>query len=487
MATVLDYSANTIIGTAIKNAGHIGAVRYISPPREAWMKGKPATRSEVSDFHANGLSIAFVWQYGGASNPDVMRGATGGELDARAAELRLKDIGCEGWPVFFAVDFDITLNQWNTAGVAYFRAAQKALGPNRVGIYGHSRVIAWAREDGVIADLGGGKSLAWQTPAWPHGERAPEAVLYQGTANVPGPAGVQVDVNTVLHPYWGQSVPSREATTPNEKKENLMADNAVDIDLHHLISFGGPTPLPKKRIIVHTTENTPGTPSRNILDYQVRTRTGSYHRLVDASGQITLANTDDWQTWSVGNKGNDIALHVSLVAQAKMTRAEWLAQPKMLEGCARVIAYWARTYDIPLVKLSREELGAGKHGVAGHLEAQVWGNTDHWDPGYNFPYDVVLARAKEINAAPAPAPTPAPVVPPVENEKNEKEGADVLSEKLQSIINPKVFLQVRDILRLADAYLWEFKVVLKAIAAKQGVDYDQVVTEAIKKDRGEAR
>lgn len=88
----------------------------------------------------------------------------------------------------------------------------------------------------------------------------------------------------------------------------------------------------------------------------------------------------------------------------------------MLEGCARVIAYWARTYDIPLVKLSRSELGAGKHGVAGHLEAQVWGNTDHWDPGYEFPYDVVLARAKEINSgksAPAVAvpPTPAPKAP----------------------------------------------------------------------------
>ncbi|ALA66930.1 peptidoglycan DD-metalloendopeptidase family protein [Corynebacterium lactis] len=212
---------------------------------------------------------------------------------------------------------------------------------------------------------------------------------------------------------WPGEVKAPVSESTEVKK---VADNAVDIDKHHLITFGRPTPLPKKRIIVHTTENTPGTSSQAILDYQVRSRTGSYHRLVDATGKITLANTDDWQTWSVGNKGNDIALHVSLVAQAKMTRPEWLAQPKMLEGCARVVAYWARTYDIPLVKLTREELGAGKHGVAGHLEAQVWGNTDHWDPGYHFPYDVVLARAKEINAgksAPAVAipPSPAPKAP----------------------------------------------------------------------------
>lgn len=214
------------------------------------------------------------------------------------------------------------------------------------------------------------------------------------------------------------------ARWPGEVKESVsestevkkVADNAVDIDKHHLISFGRPTPLPKKIIIVHTTENTPGTSSQAILDYQVRSRTGSYHRLVDATGKITLANTDDWQTWSVGNKGNDIALHVSCVAQAKMTREQWLAQPKMLEGVARVIAHWSKKYGIPLVKLSRQELGAGKHGVAGHLEAQVWGNTTHWDPGYHFPYDVVLKRAKEINegkSAPAVSvpPTPAPKAP----------------------------------------------------------------------------
>lgn len=214
------------------------------------------------------------------------------------------------------------------------------------------------------------------------------------------------------------------ARWPGEVKESVsestevkkVADNAVDIDKHHLISFGRPTPLPKKVIIVHTTENTPGTSSQAILDYQVRSRSGSYHRLVDATGKITLANTDDWQVWATGNKGNDIALHVSCVAQAKMTREQWLAQPKMLEGVARVIAHWSKKYGIPLVKLSRQELGAGKHGVAGHLEAQVWGNTTHWDPGYHFPYDVVLKRAKEINEgkdAPAVSipPAPAPKAP----------------------------------------------------------------------------
>ncbi|WP_258553399.1 DUF1906 domain-containing protein [Corynebacterium minutissimum] len=86
----------------------------------------------------------------------------------------------------------------------YFRAAVDVLGRSRVGIYGHSRVIAWAAEDGVVADLGGGKVLGWQTPAWSQGARAPEAVLYQGVANTPGPDGVKIDINDVLHDYWAR-------------------------------------------------------------------------------------------------------------------------------------------------------------------------------------------------------------------------------------------------------------------------------------------
>lgn len=233
--------------------------------------------------------------------------------------------------------------------------------------------------------------------------------------------GVDPHLHLEWHRYtWTPPGPDRldpmtklaGARWPGEK-DTPMTDNAVDIDLHHLIPFGRTTPLPKKIIIVHTTENAPGTPSRNIIDYQVRTQSGSYHRLVDATGKITMANTDDWQTWSTGNKGNDIALHVSCVAQAKMTREQWLDQPKMLEGVARVIAHWSKKYQIPLVKLSRAELGAGKHGVAGHLEAQVWGNTTHWDPGYHFPYDVVLKRAAEINNPPKKEEEPKPVPPTI--------------------------------------------------------------------------
>ena len=300
--------------------------------------------------------------------------------------------------------------------------------------------------------------------------------------------GVDPHLHLEWHRYtWTPPGPDRldpmkkltGATWPGEK-ENTMADNAVDIDLHHLIPFGRPTPLPKKVIIVHTTENTPGTPSRNILDYQVRSRSGSYHRLVDSTGKITLANTDDWQTWSTGNKGNDIALHVSCVAQAKMTREQWLAQPKMLEGVARVIAHWSKKYQIPLVKLSRAELGAGKHGVAGHLEAQVWGNTTHWDPGYHFPYDVVLKRAAEINA-----PAKGPDVPQVETPKPENPGGGNTVENdglIQSLVNPSKRFTRDHLLAINDRTLWETHVMVKELLRRAGVNPDEFVAKAIEED-----
>lgn len=208
MMKVIDFSAGVPSGRSVKAAGYGGAVRYISPPREPWMKGKIISRAEVADYEAAGLDLAFVWQYGGANDPDVMHGREGGTAQARVAKKVLEDIGRDDWPVFFAVDFDISLSQWNSTAVDYFRAAVDVLGRERVGIYGHSRVIAWAAEDGVVADLGGGRVLGWQTPAWSHGVRAPEAVLFQGVANVPGPDGIPIDVNEVLHTYWGQSAAS---------------------------------------------------------------------------------------------------------------------------------------------------------------------------------------------------------------------------------------------------------------------------------------
>lgn len=223
MAEILDYASGPPRAADIAADGFIGVIRYLSPARpgaEGWMTGKPLRRAEVHDLQVHGLGIAACWQFGAGSvgESDVMRGYEGGLQDARAADNTLADLDLGALPVFFAVDFDISLDQWNNTAVHYFRGCVDVLGVERVGIYGHSRACDWAREDGVIGPAGPNHHLMWQTTAWSGGVVHSRAVLLQYRHNVPGPSGVLVDVNAVRHPWWGQSPPGVEpgTETPEE-------------------------------------------------------------------------------------------------------------------------------------------------------------------------------------------------------------------------------------------------------------------------------
>lgn len=168
-----------------------------------------------------------------------------------------------------------------------------------------------------------------------------------------------------------------------------MAGNYFDVDWAPKFDFGGPRPLSGIRgVCVHTTENVAGTPCENVARYQLNSQTGSYHVLVDTAGRRLRENTDDWTTWSTGNKGNNVLLHVSFVAQARWSRAEWLAQDRMLDAGASVVAHWCSRYNIPVRKVS----AAGLPGLVGHADTRVWGGTDHTDPGAGFPWDAFISK-----------------------------------------------------------------------------------------------
>lgn len=54
-----------------------------------------------------------------------MRGRDGGVAGAQAAQAHLDQIRCSGHTVFFPVDFDITLDQWNSVAVEYFKGSSR--------------------------------------------------------------------------------------------------------------------------------------------------------------------------------------------------------------------------------------------------------------------------------------------------------------------------------------------------------------------------
>lgn len=169
-----------------------------------------------------------------------MKGYSAGKEDARKAQAQLEKIGCPKHPVFFAVDFNITLNQWNNTASKYFKGACEVLGKQRVGIYGHSRVIHWAMEDDLVAKVANGRVLGWQTLSWSNGVKASDyAVLYQGTHNVDGPSGIKVDINTTFFDEWGW----RPIQVQNTPKQSTPKQSAKSLG----INLGNLKPEPKWR------------------------------------------------------------------------------------------------------------------------------------------------------------------------------------------------------------------------------------------------
>ena len=231
-STAIDFSAGLPTAGAIKKAGHSGVFLYCSPPREAWMRGKQPSKGYVATLHANGIGTSFVYQYrsgGSLAAGDAGRGFAGGVSDALEARNYLKKIGLDGYPVFFAVDWDITLGEWNSRVVEYFKGAASVLGKQRVGIYGHSKVIHWAMQDKVVAEVAPGRVLGWQTRSWSFDEhRRPVkakgyAVAYQGIHNITGPEGIKIDVNELWHDNWGQKPVGVSPPTTGGSDNNMVS------------------------------------------------------------------------------------------------------------------------------------------------------------------------------------------------------------------------------------------------------------------------
>lgn len=171
-----------------------------------------------------------------------------------------------------------------------------------------------------------------------------------------------------------------------------------DVDWSHRFHFGrARNVLGIIGIAIHTTENGRETRAEDVATYQITSESGSYHVLADSRGVRLRENTDDWQTWSTGNKGNDNLLHLAFVARASWTRAQWLAEEKMLRAGATVAAHWCKKHGFPI---EYDAKVAALPGITTHDATRVWGGTDHTDPGPNFPWDVFIRYVREASAPP---------------------------------------------------------------------------------------
>ena len=291
--------------------------------------------------------------------------------------------GSGGHPVFAVKDGTVTAAGPASGFGQWVNVDHPASNGGGLTVYGH--VIPEVRVGQTVSE---GQRIARIDPNQStNGGVAPHLHLewHRYVWSPPGPD--RLDPMAMLK---GAGWPGKAAPKPVE-----VSMSYYDVDWSPRFHFGRPRPISGLRgVCLHTTENSPGTPAENVANYQINSQSGSYNVLVDTTGKRLRENTDDWQVWASGNKGNDILVHLSFVFRAGSSRAQWLAEDKMLRAGASVVAHWCRTYKWPVKQVNVN----GLPGITTHDATRAWGGTDHTDPGPNFPWDVFLRYvAEELN------------------------------------------------------------------------------------------
>ena len=180
----------------------------------------------------------------------------------------------------------------------------------------------------------------------------------------------------------------------------------------------GDTRTQTRLICIHTTEGARSAPSLAAFCANPANEV-SYHVGADddRSRVIEMVNRD-LRTWSAFT-ANNLGVHGCLCAFSAWTRTEWLTHDGMLRALADWVLEEAARYQIPLVRLTPQQIRGGARGVCGHgdytlamqIPPRLDGNT-HTDPGPNFPWDVFMRYAGAGGATSPPAPAPPPPQPP---------------------------------------------------------------------------
>lgn len=204
--TIIDFSSGIPSPTAIKRAGHIGAIRYVSNkrPGAAWMTGKPVTLQEAAANAAAGLPTASVYQFGRAETADWKQGAAGAAIHApQAISLHKAAGGPTHRPIYIAIDDNPTREHYTQFIRPYLQAFSKALSVAgyQTGVYGNYNVIEWASQDGI-------GTFYWMHDWGSNGKIHPKTTIHQlPQSRQQTIENVIVDVNEVYASDWGQWTP----------------------------------------------------------------------------------------------------------------------------------------------------------------------------------------------------------------------------------------------------------------------------------------
>jgi hypothetical protein len=201
LGTLVDYAGGVPSASAIKEAGHMGAIRYVSDrrPGAEWMEGKPLRAGEVDQLHAQGLTIVSNYQFGKGQTADWRGGMEAGKKHAaRGLELHLAAGGPENRPIYASIDDNPSPVDFVVLIAPYLLGWESVVGKENTGVYANAPTIELAR----VAGIG---SWYWQHN-WgtPKGFVHPAAHLHQIEIDQRSIDGIGVDLNNVLQPEYGQ-------------------------------------------------------------------------------------------------------------------------------------------------------------------------------------------------------------------------------------------------------------------------------------------
>lgn len=217
VGTIVDFSGGVPSARAIKAAGHLGAIRYVSQrrPGAEWMKGKPVTLAETKANAAVGLKTASIYQFGRADNADWLNGAAGAAIHApQAIAIHKAAGGPTGRPIYIAIDDNPTRAQYENQIRPYLKAFSTALSAAgyQTGVYGNYNVIDWCVNDRI-------SQFYWMHDWGSDGKIHPRTTIHQKAKNQATIDGVTCDINTVYANDWGQWTPGQGAVPPPKVKD----------------------------------------------------------------------------------------------------------------------------------------------------------------------------------------------------------------------------------------------------------------------------
>lgn len=179
----------------------------------------------------------------------------------------------------------------------------------------------------------------------------------------------------------------------------------------------------KLGVVVHTSESNDDTqavvlrllasPGDRVIEGSSPPRKygSGYHAVTNGHGSYTQV-ADANQAPYAAPPLNKTFWHVCIPGRAGQTREQWLDPISRgdIIGVAHFIVDRWRVDQFPLDRIFALDLRLGHGGYCGHVDvSHAWPDqTNHTDPGVNFPWDVLALEIAWLLSTPPPIPSPVP-------------------------------------------------------------------------------